>query len=227
MVLQGIISPQENPSEQEANDSLYTLNEIIDKWNIEKLLFSSIKNLEINLTGLKKYTVGPTGDIVSQDDFNNGFLDVYYEKENILTNRLQQITLTQYNNINNKDLSNISPDRYYFNNTYPNIKLFFYPIANNGKVVLSYYNTFKGFNSLDEEIDLPSAYIKALRYNLALEIGIEYGVATKQEIISLATSTKTFIKGLNNSNNLEIMYTDPYLNSYRRNGYNFNIYRGN
>lgn len=226
MTLSTLLGQGENPTDQEASDALFILNEIVDKWNIERLMITNSIDITFNLTDATKrfYTIGPTGDIVTARP-PSGIDDAYYllptgNKE--VSIPLQQITQTQYNSLSIKDLNVKIPNYVFFNATYPNATVYVYPLSNVGKVVLTVSDQFTGFQSLDDIIDLPIAYSKALRYTLAVELSLEYGRQVNEDIKQMAAGTKATIKGLNSAVKKEVMKTDSAITASG----GFNIYSG-
>lgn len=217
----------ENPTDQEAEDSLQTLNEIVDKWNIESLMITSTINYDVPLTGKKVYTMGPGGDIdVIRPP--SGILQAYYlmpTSNQEVSLPIEIITQGQYNGIAIKDLQITIPQMLYYNADYPLAHVYIYPISSVGKVVITVSDQFMGFSDLDAVIDLPPGYIKALRYNLAVELSTEYGRQLDERIESMAVGAKSFIKANNSTVKREILTCDNALMKSGKGG-SFNIYSG-
>lgn len=222
----GVLGMGDNPSEQEANDALFVLNEIVDKWNIEKLMITNSVDITFNNTGNKIYTIGPMGDIdVPRPP--SGIDDAYYimtQSGKEISLPLKQITQVQYNSLTIKDLNVIVPQYYFYNASYPLAQLYLYPLTNQGKTVLTVSDQFTKFNNLDSLIDLPIAYITALRYTLTVMLAKDYGRAIDEDMKQLAAGAKATIKAINSSIKKEIMRVDGALLS--KSGNNFNIYSG-
>lgn len=211
----------ENPSSNEANDALLILNEIVDKWNIETLMIPAMQDIEFNLTNKKMYTIGDTGDINTIHPAT-GILGAYY-KFNGISYPLAMITEGQYNDIVLKDLMSTIPQYVKYRATNPLGELIVYPICNQGSIVLNVNGQFNAFSSLDSIIDLPSGYIKALRTNLAIELGIEFGRQSDPRLEAIAVSAKNQIKITNSAQKPWVMSADAAL---LRSGSGFNIYSG-
>ena len=225
LILIGVLGEGENPSSDGANDALQTLNEIVDKWNVENLMIISTINKTFNLTNKKSYTIGTGGDI---DILRppSGILGAYYNMPTtggLVSIPVQLITQGQYNAITLKDLEVNIPNMLYYNNSYPLGEIFTYPISNLGSITLTMADQFLVFDSLDDIIDLPSGYVKALRYNLAVELSTEYGRQLDDRIESMAVGAKNFIKTTNGSQKKEILAVDMALRGSRA---GFNIYTG-
>lgn len=226
LILIGALGQGENPTDQEADDALKTLNEIVDKWNVEALMITSNKYIKFNLTNKKIYTIGAGGDIPELRP-PSGLLGAYYNMPNtsggVISVPVQVITENQYNSITLKDLQVNIPSQVFYRNSYPLAEIYVYPISNEGELVLNVSNQFLAFNNLDDIIDLPSGYVKALRYNLAVELSTEYGRQLSEKIEAMAVGAKSFIKTTNGAQKQRISVVDTAL---RSRGGGYNIYTG-
>ena len=225
LILIGALGQGENPTDQEADDALKTLNEIVDKWNVEALMITSNKYIKFNLTNKKIYTIGAGGDIPELRP-PSGLLGAYYNMPNtsgVISVPVQVITENQYNSITLKDLQVNIPSQVFYRNSSPLAEIYVYPISNEGKLVLNVSNQFLAFNNLDDIIDLPSGYVKALRYNLAVELSTEYGRQLSEKIEAMAVGAKSFIKTTNGAQKQRISVVDTAL---RSRGGGYNIYTG-
>ena len=90
-------------------------------------------------------------------------------------------------------------------------------------MVLTVSGQFLAFDTLDSMVDLPSGYIKALRYNLAVELSTEYGRQLSDKVEAMAVGAKSFIKTTNGAQKQIISVVDSAL---RSKGGGYNIYTG-
>lgn len=61
---------------------------------------------------------------------------------------------------------------------------------------------------MDDIIDLPSGYVRLLRYNLAVELSTEYGRQLDDRIEQMAVGAKSFIKTTNGAQKQTIAVVD-------------------
>lgn len=223
----GVLGQGENPTDQEADDALKTLNEIVDKWNVESLMIPANKTVKFNLTNKQVYTFGTGGDIPDLRP-PSGVLNAYYNMPNtsgggVISIPVQVITENQYNSITLKELQVNIPSQLFYRSSYPLGEVYVYPISNEGEIVLTVSGQFLAFDTLDSMVDLPSGYIKALRYNLAVELSTEYGRQLSDKVEAMAVGAKSFIKTTNGSQKQIISVVDSAL---RSKGGGYNIYTG-
>jgi hypothetical protein len=133
------------------------------------------------------------------------------------------INQLQYNNIAVKTVQSTYPQVMFVNNTFPNISMSVYPVPN--RVLEFHFISVQRLldpASLSTEILMPPGYLRAFRYNLALELAPEFGVEPAPDVRRVAMYSKRNLKRINNPNNVMAM---PYSIIARRNRYN--IYAGN
>lgn len=70
------------------------------------------------------------------------------------------------------------------------------------------WKPFSSFASVNDEIELPPGYERALRYNLAVELYPEYGKEPPASIYSAAQESKAAIKRMNIKPSY--LVTDPF-----------------
>lgn len=226
-MLVGVLGTGENPSDQEANDALSTLNEIVDKWNVESLMIPSNEDVVFPCSGKKIYTFGPGGDI---DELRppSGIIGAYFNFQNTgmsgpMSFPVRIITENEYNAIVLKEFGSTIPQVLFYRSSFPLAQVFVYPLPSSGSMTLTVSGQFRVFASLESIIDLPSAYVKALRYNLAAELSTEYGRQLDPAIREMAVGAKAFIKSTNGAQKQLTMFVDRGL---RVKAPGYNIYSG-
>jgi hypothetical protein len=133
------------------------------------------------------------------------------------------INQLQYNNIAVKTVQSTYPQVMFVNMTFPNISLSVYPVPNR---MLEFHfisvQPLANPTTLETDLAFPPGYLRAFRYNLALELAPEFGVEPSSEVRRVAMYSKRNLKRINNPDDVMAM---PYSIIARRNRYN--IYAGN
>lgn len=201
-----VLGEGENPSDSESQDALMTLNEIVDKWNTESLMSASYRNITIPLVyGQTKYTI---------DDLPiSGVDNAYSIRTNGFNQPVKILTKNEYESIPFKDQTFQQARYVYINASYPIADLYVFPAGGDADLILSVQDTFTIFPNLDTEINLNSGYVRALRFNLAVELCPEYSVQVPSNLVEQAVGAKGFIKDNNSKNKVRKMRTDGALNS--------------
>jgi hypothetical protein len=230
-------------------DNLVALNQMIDSWSTERLAVFCTQDMTYYWTaGARIRTLGPTGDfvyilgnqsdtpIVTQGDDYIGvdgsqparpilLEDSTYFRDPTtnVSYGIKFINQLQYNNIAVKTVQSTYPQVMFVNMTFPNITLSVYPVPNR---MLEFHfisvQPLANPATLDTDLAFPPGYLRAFRYNLALELAPEFNVEPSTEVRRIAMYSKRNLKRINNPDDLMAM---PYSLMARRNRYN--IYAGN
>jgi hypothetical protein len=230
-------------------DNLVALNQMIDSWSTERLaVFCTQDQTYYWDAGARIRTLGPTGDfvyilatqseipIVTQDEDYIGVDDATTQRPILLDDStffrdpstnvsygIKFINQLQYNNIAVKTVQSTYPQVMFVNMTFPDITLSVYPVPSR---MLEFHfisvQPLANATTLSTDLAFPPGYLRAFRYNLALELAPEFNVEPPPEVRRVAMYSKRNLKRINNPRDLMAM---PYSIIARRNRYN--IYAGN
>ena len=230
-------------------DNLVALNQMIDSWSTERLaVFCTQDQTYYWEAGARIRTLGPTGDfvyilatqseipIVTQDEDYIGVDDATTLRPILLDDStyfrdpatnvsygIKFINQLQYNNIAVKTVQSTYPQVMFVNMTFPDITLSVYPVPSR---MLEFHfisvQPLANATTLATDLAFPPGYLRAFRYNLALELAPEFNVEPPPEVRRVAMYSKRNLKRINNPRDLMAM---PYSIIARRNRYN--IYAGN
>ncbi len=231
-------------------DNLVALNQMIDSWNTERLaVFCTQDQVYFWDPGIRVRTIGPTGDFLyllgtqSSDPMgtqNDDFIAVdtgdpyvrpilledstyFRDPATNVSYGIRFINQLQYNNIAVKTVQSTYPQVMWVNMTFPNLTLTVYPVPT--KVLEFHIVSVQPLTTpatLETELNFPPGYLRAFRYNLALELAPEFNVEPSTEVRRVAMYSKRNLKRINNPDDVMAM---PYSLMARRNRYN--IYAGN
>lgn len=217
----GQLAEGEVPSAQTAQDSLTAMNQMIDSWSIQSLKTHSTQDQTFNWpTNTRTITFGPTGDIVGNRPVQ--VLDsTYFITKNTTPNisySIQLVNDDQYNNIIAKTLASSLPQILWVNYTYPNITMYIYPVPT--QLVEFHLISVQELSqpaNLSTELSFPPGYMKAFRYNLAIELASEFGVEPSPAVIVNANKSLAALMRINNPQD---MLCYPYELTQNRSRYN-------
>lgn len=187
----GILTGNENPTAEEAADGLEMLNDMLASWSNDSMVIyaRTLENFPVS-GGVASYTIGPgaTFDTVRPVKIVSAFIRI-----GTLDYPLQIINDETYADIGMKSINGI-PQALNFDNNYPvvTIKLYGPPDASYTLFLLSEKQLTQF--TLDDNVDLPPGWRRALIYNLALELAPEYGQPASQEVVSVARESKGEIR---------------------------------
>lgn len=217
----GQLAEGEVPSAQTAQDSLTAMNQMIDSWSIQSLKTHSTQDQTFNWpTNTRTITFGPTGDIVGNRPVQ--VLDsTYFITKNTTPNisySIQLVNDDQYNNIIAKTLASSLPQILWVNYTYPNITMYIYPVPT--QLVEFHLISVQELSqpaNLSTGLSFPPGYMKAFRYNLAIELASEFGVEPSSAVIVNANKSLAALMRINNPQD---MLCYPYELTQNRSRYN-------
>ena len=127
----------------------------------------------------------------------------------------------EYFTIAMKASSSFYPTHLYYNAEYPLGIIYVYPVPSVvNPLHLIYRKAFTEVSQLSDVLALPPGYEMALRYNLAVELAPEFGVAVPALVLDRAAKSKAILKTTNSGD--VIMKCEDMIGERR----SFNIYEG-
>lgn len=217
----GIGQPLNAEDEQAA---FRTLNDLLESWSVEGGLVYTQTEETFNLvSGQQDYTIGVGGEFNTVQPFEIV----------ALTTKLgdSEYTATQYGEtdwaaIQDKADSAGIPEVFYYNNNSPIGTIKFYPIPTGvTSTTIFSRKAITSFTSINNTVELPAGYRRALVYNLAVELAPSYekeaGVTVKQ----VAIKSKSNVFSYNARNNVIRSKLTSALFATSENDH-FNIYTG-
>jgi hypothetical protein len=189
------------PGAVESGVALDVLNAMVEQWNILGLVVYAIGDATYTLTASQQsYEIGP-----SAADFDTTW-PAFIESANILLDvsgetvkkPLLLINAKGWGQIDTPADESLLPKRLYCDYAIPVARLRFYPIPSTEvDLELFTWQQLSAIASLVEEVDLPTAYERALVYNLAVELAAMWQTAPLANVPEVAVSSKAEISALN------------------------------
>lgn len=179
----------------EGEDGLIALNGLADSWSNEPDMQPTVTSVSHTLVaGTSTYTIGASGTINTTWPVS---LVHAHIRESNLDYEMEPMTETEFSNIFDKTIQSDYPRKIYYEKDYPLGILHLYPTPNKANTLLLKFDYAIGpFAALTTVINLPPGYIRALKYNLALEISPEYREASPM-VHRIAQDSKNWIKSAN------------------------------
>ncbi len=189
----GIITKNESPSADEANDGLEMLNDMIESWSNDNLIIyeRALENFTLT-SGKGEYTIGNGGDFNTTRPI---YIVSAYTRVGDTDYNMKIVNDETYQLIPQKSITNSFPDMLNYTNSYPlgTIKLYPVPSDSNNIYILS-EKAITSFGSLSTTVDLPAGWKRALIYNLAVELTPEYGQSIDGYVVKIANEALGKIK---------------------------------
>lgn len=195
----GAIATGETPAAEEISDGLYALNEMIDSWSNEKLIVHQIHKEKFTLTpSTQSYTLGTGGTFNSARPLKIIEAGLEIQGADPYEIPMDLLTVEEWAELSDKETLSSIPTKLYCEGTFPLETLNLWPIPSEAnKIVLYSWKPLTTFASANTEAMLPPGYLRALRYNLALELAPEYGKEPSSLVMNSAMEAKENIKRMN------------------------------
>lgn len=197
----GLIMQGRAPKSYDMNATFNSLKRLLESWSTSNLLVpSTTTTLFPMVAGQKDYTLGPTGDWVTERPMELQYAFVRFPQgtNQPVDYEMQIANDKQYASIPVKDVTTNIPTVLYYNATFPNASISIYPVPTaNYDVVLWSTQPLDNFDTLDDNIYFPRGYARAIITNLALEIAPKYNKDPSPTLVAIATASLADIKRKN------------------------------
>ena len=209
MLLVGVIGRGQSATTQELDDGLAVLNAILDHWNQRRELIYEVSRNEFVLTASKNpHTIGlaVSGTPGTQDgDIGTARPQMIEEAAVIPSGAafelpVKILTGKEYRDLPNKGLSSSYPTDLWYEREWPLGKIWLWPTPSEAAKLIYYvWQQLPSGLALADLVNVPPGYLRALRYNLAIEIAPEYGKMLDEtgEVRMIAQSSMAHLAALN------------------------------
>jgi hypothetical protein len=190
----GVVQKSEPITADEAQDGLDRLNELVESWANDSLMIYSRtwENFTLN-GGDGEYTIGTSGDFNTTRPTQ---IISAYVRVGDIDYPLTQLTDDQYAlYIAQKNLQSNIPEYFNFDNGFPLAKIRIWQVPSaQCTLYMQSEKQVTSFASIDTDIVLPPGWMRALRYNLAVELAPEYDAEISQAVAVGAAESKGILK---------------------------------
>lgn len=202
MRLIGAIDPGEEPEGPEAQDALEILNQMVDSWNIERLMIYGLEMNEFPLVvGQQTYTLGTNGDFDMPRPTRieaMGLVNINSNPAMPMEIPMYMLSLDDWEQIPVKSIASTYPLYVYDDGSIPfrNLNFWIVPTIVSNVRIYSWVNLSQ-FTDLTTPLDFPPGYIKAIRYCLAVDLAPEWGLPVPDAVAAQAILERAKIKSFN------------------------------
>ena len=234
-----VVQANETPTAADIDISLESLRGLLGSWSADKLSIFVLKQYYFpTVAGQKDYTLGTGGDWNIQRPMAieratltyNGSITLnpltgLYELATTNTTLdipMEGLTDAQYAAIPVKNQQATYPVKYYDNGNYPLRTVSVWPVpTTNQPITLWLVQPLWSPDTLDQELNFPKGYERAIRFNLAIELAPEFGKTPQPEVAEIATASYGSLKRGNSRN--QIMLGDNGITAPGPGIYNYNL----
>jgi len=194
------IGSSEELSAEDMDISLQALNSIIDNWSNNKLnVFKYRHQLFDVIPNKSSYSLGPGGDWEVERPLRVEKMNlVLDEAEDALYLAISPLTYAQFGDITLRGTQSTIPKYFYDNGAYPLREISIWPVPLAPRQVeIWMWEPIINYISIDDEVDLPDGYERALRFALAVEIAPEFMKVVDGSVANTAATSLMEIQRLN------------------------------
>ena len=195
----GMLAEGEEPSADTMQDSIMAMNQMIQSWDTERLaVFNTMDQVFIWPAYEMTRTIGPSGNFVGDRPIEIDDATYFKDPQSGLSFGVKLINQQQYDGIAFKTVTSTYPQVMWVNNTFPDMTMTIYPVPIKALEwhIIS-VEQLKEVDSVATDMTFPPGYLRAFRYNLAMELAPEFGVEPSQQVTRIAMTSKRDLKRIN------------------------------
>lgn len=193
----GVLADGETPTAAQEAHALTSLNDMLDSWAGERqVLFSTLRSTHTLTPSLSPHTMGDGGTFDTTRPVRIDRASIVGAGSN--TERpIDLLSDSEWQEVGDKSATG-SPSALWVDTAHPAIGLHLWPIPSAADTLVLYsWRQIGRFTATSDVVDFPPGYARCVRYNLAIELAPEYGVAVSGEVANIASESKTILKRLN------------------------------
>ena len=190
--INGVLTKNEALSGDEASDGLKSLNALISSWSNDSLLAyaRTLENFPL-VSNQASYTIGTGGEFNTSRPLH---ILSAFTRIGQIDYDISVISDIEFDKISQKDISSSIPDVMYYDGNSPLGTITIYPVPTEGDLYIRSEKPLTEFASLDDELELPPGWERALIYNLSIEDASMYGQPVTEPIYEIAMDSLNKIK---------------------------------
>ena len=201
-----VVQANETPSADDMNVSFEALNSMIQSWSNDRLYIYSINPHEFAFVpNQNKYTLGPGGDWNITRPME--VLSMYVRYPNVdglgpapttVDLPMEKLTMEQWSAIGVKGVSARFPLKFYDDGNNPLRTIYVWPVPQRiYPAQLWLFQPLIDPATIDDPVNFPKGYERALRFALAIELASEFGKEIPDTVRKIARNSMATIKRLN------------------------------
>lgn len=203
----GAIATGETPTAAEIGDGLEALNIMLGSWSDERLMVHVItEDTQALTSGTASYSIGTGGAMDTKRPIK---IQSAFIREGDRDYHLRIRGEAEYNAISQKADTG-TPNLLYYSPGWTTGTIYLHPTPGSGLTLYLY--SLKMFaakgggdlvTAITSTVSFPPGYIRAIKYNLAIELAPEYGKSVPPAVLLGAVESKGSIKRINAANQVE------------------------
>lgn len=191
----GVLADAETATSSMADDALRALNRLMQLWSNSQSFAYVASTVSKALTGQASYTIGPTGDVVTDRPIS---VDTATVVRDGITYPVEVTDNQKFDSISYKAATGANTSIVYYAADVPNGIVYVWPLATGCTLNLRVLNLVFEFPDLGTDVVMPPGYEEAFIKNLAVNIAPQFGVNPSPLTMKAAVSSMKTIQRTNN-----------------------------
>ena len=177
----------------ETADAISALNMMLESWSLAPNNIYQVTREQFTLSTTNPVTMGSGGTLNTTRPIR--IVDAYFSATGTDVDfPIQIVGEDDYAAVRLKTLQTAYPQYLYCDYAYPLASLYFYPVSTGGTLTLWSEKPLPTYTATSDTITLPPGYVRAMKYNLAVEIAPEYQVSAGPDVQKIAVESLAAIK---------------------------------
>jgi len=218
-----VVGVGQNLTAEQEQSALRTLNDLMASWSVEGgLVYTQTKETFNLVNGQQSYTIGVGADFNTAKPFDIKALYTTIDTTDYTADAYGE---TEWAKLQDKNTANGIPEIYYYDNNFDTATIYFYPKPTSVTTVTMFSRKpLTAFASINDTVDLPSGYRRALLFNLAVDSAPDFEKEASPSVVKIANQSKANVFSYN-SRNKKVRSSTTSALLYDE-GDQFNIYTG-
>ena len=201
MRLIGALAQGRSAATRELSAGIVALNAMLESWNLQKPLVYQIAREAFPLSSQNPHTIGIAFAGGSNGDFAVA-RPPKIQSASVISGTIERdveiLSDAKWQRIPNKGTSSNYPNRLWYERAWPLGKIWLYPEPSGStSLVLNLWKQLASGLLLADHFSVPPGYLRAIRFNLAVEIASEWGQRPPEYVVRISKESKASIASVN------------------------------
>ena len=194
----------ESASSDERNDALEFLNDLLESWNLQyHLIFETSRESFALTANQNPHTIGLDFNSSGAGDFDIVRPPAIKSASTIPSGATMELPVSlldqdQWNEITDKTTASAYPTKLWYERDWPLGRIWLYPKPTEAATLILYlWQQLESGMALGDRFSVPPGYLRALRFNLAVELASEFGKQIPEHVGRIAMESKMALGMIN------------------------------
>ena len=203
MRLIGALVQGRSAATRELEAGIAVLNSMLESWNLQKPLIYEVSREEFDLSNKNPHTIGLATGSGEDGDFAVA-RPPKIQSASVLTGTTERpvdiLSDSKWQRIPHKRTQSNYPYELWYEREWPLGKIWLYPEpSGSSSLILNLWHQLPSGMVLAERFNVPPGYLRAIRFNLAVELASEWGRNPPEYVSRISKESKAAVASVNRS----------------------------